>query len=350
LREIDIGQRLFVDPDDRLIGMLLYDGQLKVRNLYKLMVVTVLIFLQAIPIEANGLRDPFNLSLDETKIIDIKFLYNCLRPTLCMLFEDTKRQRFLRTLSIDVRELEFIPGPWTQQAVDCGANMIIPVPSPLGGVIVVASTTLSYYAGTTEMVYCVEIQFTQTFCYARINREGTRYILGDCRGVLIVLVLTIDAQQPGKVSGIIIDYLGITSVPETINYLGDGFVFIGSVFGDSQLIKLLDVKNNQGSNVEVLEVYPNIGPVVDMCLVEPSSGSGQGQLVTCSGAFKDGSLRIIRNGIGLHEQVNLILLNKCCSTEFVLGVSGCIWDQRNLVNKGFFKFIFRQISHPIIYW
>lgn len=28
----------------------------------------------------------------------------------------------------------------------------------------------------------------------------------------------------------------------------------------------------------------------------------QGQIVTCSGGFKDGSLRIIRNGIGINEQ------------------------------------------------
>jgi DNA damage-binding protein 1 len=28
---------------------------------------------------------------------------------------------------------------------------------------------------------------------------------------------------------------------------------------------------------------------------------GQGQVVTCSGAFKDGSLRVVRNGIGINE-------------------------------------------------
>eukprot|EP00597_Dinobryon_sp_UTEXLB2267_P016468 CAMPEP_0201093814 /NCGR_PEP_ID=MMETSP0812-20130820/2244_1 /ASSEMBLY_ACC=CAM_ASM_000668 /TAXON_ID=98059 /ORGANISM="Dinobryon sp., Strain UTEXLB2267" /LENGTH=1238 /DNA_ID=CAMNT_0047346135 /DNA_START=28 /DNA_END=3744 /DNA_ORIENTATION=+ len=313
LREIETGQKVVIDPDDRLVGMLLYDGQLKV-----------------IPIEANGLRDPFNLSLDETKIIDLKFLYGCMRPTLCMLFEDTKRQRFIRTLTIDTRELEFIPGPWSQQAVDCGANMIIPVPLPLGGVIVIASTTLSYYAGTSEMVYCVEVQYTQTLCFARINREGTRYLLGDCRGVLIVLVLTVDVQQPGKVSGIIIDYLGVTSAPETISYLGDGFVFIGSVFGDNQLIKLLDEKNDQGSSFEVVEVFPNIGPIVDMCLVESNRG-GQGQLVTCSGAYKDGSLRIVRNGIGLHEQASLD----------VSGIKG-IWSIRASSSSLFDKFLIQS--------
>ena len=46
------------------------------------------------------------------------------------------------------------------------------------------------------------------------------------------------------------------------------------------------------------------------------------QLVTCSGAYKEGSLRIIRNGIGIHEHANIDLpgikgakvfgLNICC--------------------------------------
>jgi DNA damage-binding protein 1 len=33
----------------------------------------------------------------------------------------------------------------------------------------------------------------------------------------------------------------------------------------------------------------------------------QGQVVTCSGAFKDGSLRVIRNGIGINEQATIEL-------------------------------------------
>jgi len=31
------------------------------------------------------------------------------------------------------------------------------------------------------------------------------------------------------------------------------------------------------------------------------------QLVTCSGAYKEGSLRIIRNGIGIHEHASIDL-------------------------------------------
>ena len=53
------------------------------------------------------------------------------------------------------------------------------------------------------------------------------------------------------------------------------------------------------SFVEILDLYQNLGPIVDFSLLIRESN---GQVVTCSGAFKDGSLRIIRNGIGINEQ------------------------------------------------
>lgn len=69
-----------------------------------------------------------------------------------------------------------------------------------------------------------------------------------------------------------------------------------------QLVKLNLHPDAKGSYVEVLERYTNLGPIVDFCVVDLER-QGQGQVVTCSGAFKDGSLRIVRNGIGINEQV-----------------------------------------------
>ena len=55
-----------------------------------------------------------------------------------------------------------------------------------------------------------------------------------------------------------------------------------------------------------METFTNLGPIVDMCVVDLER-QGQGQLVTCSGAYKEGSLRIIRNGIGIHEHATIDL-------------------------------------------
>jgi DNA damage-binding protein 1 len=64
--------------------------------------------------------------------------------------------------------------------------------------------------------------------------------------------------------------------------------------------------NNQadasGSFVEILEQYMNIGPIVDLCVVDLER-QGQDQVITCSGAHKDGSIRAIRNGIVITNQV-----------------------------------------------
>lgn len=72
-----------------------------------------------------------------------------------------------------------------------------------------------------------------------------------------------------------------------------------------QLIKLHMQPDAKGSYVEVMERYVNLGPIVDFCVVDLER-QGQGQVVTCSGAYKDGSLRVVRNGIGINEQVWLI--------------------------------------------
>lgn len=94
--------------------------------------------------------------------------------------------------------------------------------------------------------------------------------------------------------------LGETSIPECITYLDNGVLFIGSRHGDSQLVKLNKNVNENGSYVVPMETFTNLGPIMDICVVDLER-QGQGQIITCSGSFKEGSLRIIRNGIGIQE-------------------------------------------------
>lgn len=85
----------------------------------------------------------------------------------------------------------------------------------------------------------------------------------------------------------------------------------------TQLIKLNLQPDAKGSYVEVLERYVNLGPIVDFCVVDLER-QGQGQVVTCSGAYKDGSLRVVRNGIGINEQVCLLIARFVSLPEFPL--------------------------------
>jgi DNA damage-binding protein 1 len=121
-------------------------------------------------------------------------------------------------------------------------------------------------------------------------------------GNLFMLFLETESNSQGKlyVKEIKVELLGEISIPECITYLDNGVLFIGSRHGDSQLIKLSQFADENGSFVTVLETFINLGPILDMCVVDLER-QGQGQIITCSGSFKDGSLRIIRNGIGIQE-------------------------------------------------
>ncbi len=72
-----------------------------------------------------------------------------------------------------------------------------------------------------------------------------------------------------------------------MTYLDNGVVYVGSRMGDSQLVKLNLEPNDNGSFVEIMETFTNLGPIVDMIVVDLDR-QGQGQLITCSGAYKEG--------------------------------------------------------------
>ncbi|KAJ1342195.1 hypothetical protein BSLG_003118 [Batrachochytrium salamandrivorans] len=69
-------------------------------------------------------------------------------------------------------------------------------------------------------------------------------------------------------------------------------------FGDSEL-QLVPEMPTQEHTIS-LKLSTNLAPISDFCVVDIEK-QGQVQLVACSGAQRDGSLRIIRNGIGVEE-------------------------------------------------
>ena len=289
-RPTDGGQVGIIDPDCRMIGLHLYDGLFKV-----------------IQIDTTGkLHDAFNIRLEELNVITIKFLYGCEKPTIAILYQDTKSAKHIRTYSINLRDKEFEPGPWDHSNLDMGASVIIPVPTPLGGAIVIGEQTIMYFDGSATSV--IPIKQTVTKAYGIVDPDGSRYLLSDITGTLHLLALVHTDQ---KVTGLKLQQLGKTSVASTLSYLDNGVVFVGSSYGDSQLIRLsaTPVAGGPGGGdnfVEVLESFVNLGPIVDFSVAELEH-QGQGQVVTCSGVYRDGSLRVIRNGIGINEQASVEL-------------------------------------------
>ncbi|GJN15385.1 hypothetical protein PR202_gb02295 [Eleusine coracana subsp. coracana] len=269
-RPTDNGQIGIIDPDCRLIGLHLYDGLFKV-----------------IPFDNKGqLKEAFNIRLEELQVLDIKFLHGCVKPTIVVLYQDNKDARHVKTYEVALKEKDFVEGPWSQNNLDNGAGLLIPVPAPLGGVIIIGEETI-VYCNANATFKAIPIKQSIIRAYGRVDPDGSRYLLGDNTGTLHLLVLTHERE---RVTGLKVEYLGETSIASSISYLDNGVVYVGSRFGDSQLVKLNLQADASGSFVEVLERYVNLGPIVDFCVVDLDR-QGQGQVVTCSGACKDGSIR-----------------------------------------------------------
>ena len=57
----------------------------------------------------------------------------------------------LKTVGVSIKEKELMRGPWQTISVESAASMLLPMPLPLGGVIVVGTDTISYYNGTIKV-------------------------------------------------------------------------------------------------------------------------------------------------------------------------------------------------------
>eukprot|EP01112_Ceratiomyxa_fruticulosa_P020970 TRINITY_DN7283_c0_g1_i2.p1 TRINITY_DN7283_c0_g1~~TRINITY_DN7283_c0_g1_i2.p1 ORF type:complete len:1042 (-),score=227.88 TRINITY_DN7283_c0_g1_i2:442-3567(-) len=289
-QESSIGPIGDIDPDCRMIGLHFYEG------LYKV-----------IPIGSNtSFKDAFNISLEELQILDIKFLYGCSQPTIAVLFQDQKDSRHVKVYEVNIKEKLFSNVlNWNVANVEGGAHALIPIPK--GGLIVLGEQTVTYLNGNNAPK-TIPIASTIIKAFGKVDTDGSRYLLGDHAGQFYMLLLIEkNKNNNNEPLDLKIERLGEVSIPSSISYLDNGVVYIGAGHGDSQLVKLLTEKNEEtGTYITILEEFTNLGPIVDFCVVDLER-QGQGQVVTCSGAFKDGSLRIIRNGIGINEQATIDL-------------------------------------------
>ena len=334
LKEAPLGG---VDPETRCIGMHAYQGTMKV-----------------VPIKASGdLGQAFDARVEELSYLDIVFLHGCARPTLCVLYEDSEQYSFsqgdarrarIKVYHVDLPNKCIVAGTMVAQAAeveaaelasvmddddeegggatpaptytstclaDIGAAMLVPLPR--GGVLALGHQTISYYEvhdekasansggvgllrSATKAIGCGPIETCDP-----IEEDGSRYLVGDYAGRLYVLQLSED--EAGSATLRFTPLHGAISIPSTLTYLDSSVVYVGSAKGNSQLIRLNSELIDE-SNFEVLQTFDNIGPVVDM-VVLPLGRHGQGQLVTCSGGDVCGSLRIVRNGIGIDEQAEI---------------------------------------------
>lgn len=291
-RESETGSLALIDPHFKLIGLRLYDGLFKIIPLDK----------------ENKELKAFIIRMEELIIYDMQFLHGCPVPTIAFIQADAN-SRNVKTYEVSLKEKELFKGPWKQDNVESEASILIAVPEPFCGVLIIGQESITYHNGEKFIAIAPPMIRHSTICsYTKVDANGSRYLLGDLSGRLFLLLLEKEDRTDSRVTvkDLKLEFLGEITIPDCMTYLDNGVVYVGSRLGDSQLVRLNAEPNESGSYVDVFERFTNLGPIVDMCVVDLEK-QGQGQLVTCSGAFKEGTLRIIRNGIGIQEHASIDL-------------------------------------------
>ena len=314
-RDNQTGDRVHIDPSNRFMTLECYEG-----------VVNVLPIAhagkgkrKAAENEIGQLGDPIPVRVPELFVRSTCFLHKRQAgprlpdPAFALLEEDPQHK-----LRIKIRELEYAPslrpqeepataelekGHDVQGEIELGASHLIPLPPPMYGFMVIGETSISYVEEWDYRVAKTKPLEEATVFVSWCAVDDQRYALADDYGKLYLLF--IQQNSEGEYAGHQIHVLGETSRASTLVYLDEGRIFVGSNQGDSQIIQIRE------RGLDVLQTFSNIAPILDFTVMDMGNrssdapvnefSSGQARIVTGSGAFKDGSLRSVRSGVGLED-------------------------------------------------
>ncbi|GAM85060.1 hypothetical protein ANO11243_030630 [Dothideomycetidae sp. 11243] len=304
-RDTQTGDRCLVDPSGRFLTLEIYEG-----------------IINVVPIAVEGKRkhqaepgtllEPIQSRISELFVRSSAFLHRRRdkdNPQLALLYQSSRGD-----IRVKVRELDYTAGLRDEGSAEFkdafaiegqigfGASHLIPLGAPAWGFLVIGETFISYCDEFEHRMHTDPLdQATVFVAWAQI--DALRFVLADEYGKLYLLMVVLDRKD--EFARWELDVLGETSRASTLIYLDGGRIFVGSHQGDSQVIQIAD------RSMEVLQTFPNVAPILDFAVMDMGNrssdaqvneySSGQARIVTGSGAFKDGSLRSIRSGVGLED-------------------------------------------------
>lgn len=309
--------RCLVDPTGRFMTLEVYEG-----------VIVVVPIVQPtkkrgrmstvgadMPPQVGELDKPTTSRIDELFVRSSAFLHSESNPWLALLYEDNMQKVRLRIRELDFtagtsglsadatfKEVPKLEGGEFGQELDLGSSHLIPIPAPLGGLIVLGETSIKYIDDNANDVITRNLDEATVFvAWEKIDSQ--RWLLADDYGRLFFLSFILNPR--GEIDDWKLEYLGSTARASVLVYLGAGMLFIGSHQGDSQVILL------EGSSFKVIQTLSNIAPILDFTIMDLGNrtnetqthefSSGQARIVTGSGAFDDGTLRSVRSGVGMED-------------------------------------------------
>lgn len=325
MRDSQSQDRCLVDPSGKYMAMHLWEGVLTVmRLLTRGGTKLTLEWMEQVRLKELFIKASTFLH-SETGHPKIAFLYqtdsesNDAKLATYRLTADDKHAVASKFDALRDREISMdMPDP--------GASMLIPVrpaqeeqkrhnvrnpvstKAHMGGLIVLGETRLVYIDELTKATVEAGLKEASIFV-AWAEYDPTHYFVADDYGSMHLLTILCDGGV--IVDSIDVSYIGKTARASSLVYLGSNLLFVGSHYGDSQLYKV-DFENEDGQYLQLLQVIPNIGPILDFAVMDMGNregdnqmgnehSSGQARIVTGSGVHKDGTLRSVRSGVGLDD-------------------------------------------------
>ncbi|GAA5952645.1 hypothetical protein JCM3765_002231 [Sporobolomyces pararoseus] len=272
------------------------------------------------------LDNSFNVRVSNLNVTSLAVLTTKLdsAPAFSLVFTDHTGAKTLTTYNIDLEEKDIEEGPVATEILqDPGSEICLGIPDQ-AGVLVVGEQSVTFFdeegvaedtkgkrkaAQGKKVVKCI-LPLARITSYAFVSRE--RLLLGDIFGKLFLVDIVF---RSGTIESLKAADLGDTTSPTSIVPVTSSLVYLTSRFGDAQLVKMssefvpgdstsMQDDENAEEELQLVASYPNLAPIVDSCVVGGEGGSA-GYVVTCSGAYKTGSLRVIRRGVGFSEEATI---------------------------------------------
>lgn len=337
MRESQSQNQCLVDPTGQYMAMHLWEGVINVFNLKT-----------GRGQEKTGIKHLATVRLSELWIKSSAFIHDQTQqqPKIAFLYKTRLDQedarvavyRLTKEGGKDVARFDPIRDRELDDVIaDPYASMLIPVPIPeddnrrssrrtgnplLGGLLVVGETLLTYFDSHTfsnsprsEILKVTSPLKEPKIYVAWAPYDETRYFLADDFGRLDLLTIETGSTQHGtSVNGISVapmvfdDGTQETSRASKLVNLGNNALFVASHHGDCQIISF-DLSTRRMTKVQSLS---NNAPILDFAVMDMGNregdpqaanaySSGQARIVAGCGAYKNGSLRSIRSGVGLDD-------------------------------------------------
>uniref|UniRef100_A0A183S8P4 MMS1_N domain-containing protein n=1 Tax=Schistocephalus solidus TaxID=70667 RepID=A0A183S8P4_SCHSO len=196
-------------------------------------------------------------------VIDMKFLYGFYEPTLFVLYEpigtwagrvSARRDTCcIVALSLNLQK-RTNPVIWFQEQLPFDCHTVIPIPMPVGGVLIIAANSIIYLKQTLPScglpLNCYSLLSTDFPLRQEVPACGPLSLDGCCASLLNPTQVLISARggtfyiltlwlenATNTVTSLVLSEAGTFTPAESITLMDDNLLFIGSSLSDSLLLR-----------------------------------------------------------------------------------------------------------------